>query len=135
MSKKRKAKKPRGKKPSRKKRSGSEQRKMQPRITFRVDDELNAKVNKDAGAAGLTVGSYIRALLADECSIRPTRRPLPSEIILWQMRARTGHVDGNLAQLLRKVNCGELVETEELQDACKPVANFYRKATELLFEF
>jgi hypothetical protein len=43
-------------------------------------------------------------------------------------------VDGNLAQLLRKVNCGDLVPSDRLDDACNAVGIFYRKATALLFE-
>lgn len=124
--------KPNAQKPRRKKQSGSEQRKMQPRITFRVDDELRAKANRDAAAAGFSVGSFIRMLLADECSIRPTRRPLPSEILLADLRAEAGHVDGNLAQLLRLANRGELIEVAELDEASAAVRAFWRKASELL---
>ena len=127
MSQKSKAKKPR------KSRSGSEQRKLQPRITFRVDEPLRAKAKRDAAATGFTVGSYMRMLLGDECSMRPQRRPLPSEILLVQLKAEVGHVDGNLTQLLRKVNCGDLVPSERLDDACEAVGSFYRKATALLF--
>jgi len=119
------------KKPPRKTRSGSEQRKMQPRIIFRVDEELRSKANRDA-AAGFTVGSYMRRLLADECSIRPTRRPLPSESLLRELIAEAGHADGNLAQFLRKVNYGELVPTDRLDDAYTAVRDFWRKALELL---
>ena len=119
-------------KPPRKKQSGSEQRKLQPRITFRVDDMLRAKAGSDAAAAGLTVGSYMRLLLGDRCSIRPRRRPLPNEILLAGLRAEAGQVDGNLAQLLRQVNRGELIETEELEEASAAVRDFYRRATALL---
>ena len=120
------------KKLPRKTRSGSEQRKMQPRIIFRVDDELRSKANRDAAAAGFTVGSYMRMLLADECSIRPTRRPLPSESLLRELIAEAGHADGNLAQFLRKVNYGELVPTDRLDDAYTAVRDFWRKALEIL---
>jgi hypothetical protein len=80
--------KPKAKKPPRKTRSGSEQRKLQPRITFRVDEPLRAKAQRDSAAMGFTVGSYIRMLLGDEYSMRPQRRPLPSEILLAQLKPR-----------------------------------------------
>ena len=90
------------------------------------------KAGRDAAAAGLTVGSYIRRLLADTCSIRPMRRRVPGELLLAQLRAEAGRTDGNLAQLLRLANRGELVETPELAEASAAVRAFWRKAGELL---
>ncbi len=116
----------------RKKQSGSEQRKMQPRITFRLDDALHAKAGSDAAAAGLTVGSYMRRLLGDTSGIRLMRRRTPSEILLAQLRAEAGRTDGNLAQLLRLANRGELIEVPELAEASAAVRAFWHKASELL---
>lgn len=118
--------------PPRKKQSGSETRKMQPRINFRVDQALHDKIDMDAAAQGLTVGSYMRSLAADHCSMRPVRRLLPNEILLAQLKSEAGRVDGNLAQLLRLANRGEIVLTEELADAAKAVRDFYLAARTLL---
>ena len=115
------------------KRSGSEKRKMYPRINFRVDEALRDKADMDAAAMSLSVGGYIRLLLADHCTIRAVRRPLPAEMLLRQVKAEAGHQCGNLAQLLRKANRGELVQPDELDDTLRVVRAFWEKADALLF--
>jgi hypothetical protein len=124
---------PKASKPPRKKRSGSENRRMWPRITFRVDPELDAKIDMDAAAQGFTVGSYLRWLATDHSRIRPTRRALPAEKLLSQLRAEAGHVDGNLAQLLRKANRGEILDIPELATASQAVRDCWKKITDLLY--
>jgi len=116
----------------RKSRSGSEKRKMYPRITFRVDEALHMKADTDAAALGLTVGSYLRLLLADHCSTRPTRRPLPSEMLLRQLKVEAAHVDNNLNQIARKVNSGEISASDDLQETLQAVRSFWTKAEGLL---
>ena len=120
------------KKPPRKTRSGSERRQQEIVNTFRSTRADRARADKAAAEAGLTFGSYVRASLFEHPETRPTRRPLPSEILLSQLKAEAGHADGNLAQLLRKVNRGELVEVEQLEEASAAARDFWRKATELL---
>jgi hypothetical protein len=128
MSKKRQAKTPPGTK-----RSGSETRQQNIVNTFRSTRADRGRADKAAADLGLTFGSFVRWKLFDEPETRPTRRPLPSEILLENLRAEAGHADGNLAQFLRKVNCGELVPSDQLDDAFTAVGDFYRKATALLF--
>src|SRR5471030_883053 len=103
-------------------RSGSEKRQKQRRIIFRVDEPLAAKIEQDAAAQGLSVGSYMRLLSDDSpARIRPTRRALPSELLLTQLKAEAGRVDGNLAQFLKLANRGEFVPVEEIADAARAV--------------
>jgi hypothetical protein len=112
--------------------SASKPGKTYPRINFRVDGELRAKIEMDAAAEGLTVGSYLRSLAHDTPRTRAIRRLLPEERLLAQIKGEAGRVDGNIAQLLRRANRGEIVDVEELADAAKAVRDFYRTALELL---
>jgi hypothetical protein len=108
-------------------RSGTENRQKQRRIIFRVDDKLAAKIEMDAAAQGLSVGSYMRWLSDDNpARIRPTRRPLPGEILLTQVKAEAGRVDGNLAQFLRLANRGEAVPSDVIADAASAVRDCWR---------
>ena len=119
--------------PRKKRRSGSAKRERGVVNTFRSTRDERAKADGDAAALGLTFGSYVRWLLFEHPQTRPTRRPLPSEILLTQMKGEAGRVDGNLAQFLKLANRGDLVLPDELADAMKAVAEFYRKATAALF--
>jgi hypothetical protein len=117
---------------SRAKSSGSETRRMQPRIIFRADAELRDKIRMDAAAQGLTVGSYMRWLAGDPRRTRSLRRALPDEKLLMQIKGEVGRVGGNIHQLLRLANRGEIVFTEELADAAKAAREFLEYALELL---
>ena len=118
--------------PQNKRRAEGESPKVYPRINFRVDQELRAKIEIDAAAQGLTVGSYLRWLAHDSPRTRTIRRPLPDERLLAQLKGGAGRVDGNIAQLVKRANYGEAVDMDELRDAAKAVRDFYRAALELL---
>jgi hypothetical protein len=118
--------------PLKKKRSGSNKRERGIVNTFRSTRDERAKADSDAAALGLTFGSYVRWLLFEHPQTRPTRRPLPSEILLTQLKGEAGRVDGNLAQFLKLANRGEFVLPDELADTVKAVRDFYRKAADIL---
>lgn len=107
-------------------------RKSYPRLNFRVDSALRAKILKDAATQGLTVGSYLRWLADERPKTRMIRRLLPEERLLAQLKGEAGRVDGNLAQLLKLANRGEVVYADELEDAAKAVRDFYIAALEML---
>src|SRR5262249_20894479 len=96
------------------------------------DEDLRHKIEDDAAAQGLTVGSYIRWLAADHCGTRAVRRPLADVVLLAQLKGEAGRVDGNLAQLLKLANRGEIIFIDELADAAKAVREFYIAALETL---
>ncbi len=52
--------------------------------------------------------------------------------LLAQLKGSAGRVDGNIAQLLKLANRGEIVCPDELADAAKAVRDFYAAALELL---
>jgi hypothetical protein len=121
-------------KPKAKKRSGSEKRERSPRIYARVSDAELAEIETDAAAQGLSVGGYLRWLALDHPQTRPTRRPFPAEVLLRQLKAEAGRVDGNLAQFLKLANRGEAVPVGAIADAANAVRDFFVYALEKLRE-
>lgn len=107
------------------KRSGSEKRERQPRVYSRVSDAELAQIEQDAAAHGLTVGSYLRWLAIDKPQTRPTRRPVAEEVLLRQLKAEAGRVDGNLAQFLKLANRGAAVPVDAIADAANAVRDFF----------
>jgi hypothetical protein len=114
------------------KQSSAGTRKAYPRINFRVDHAEREKIERDASAHGLTVGSYLRWLAVDHPRTRFVRRPLADVVLLAQLKGEAGRVDGNLAQLLKLANRGEIVYTDEIADAASAVRDFYAAALDLL---
>ncbi|MGP0076191.1 MAG: plasmid mobilization protein [Bryobacteraceae bacterium] len=114
------------------KQEGTCNRKVYPRVYSRVSVAERDRIKMDADAHGLTVGSYLRWLAIDRPETRAVRRPLPDEKLLAQLKGAAGRVDGNIAQLLKLANRGDIVDVEELADAAKAVRDFYRAALELL---
>jgi hypothetical protein len=107
-------------------------KKKYPRLNFRVNEDERAKIESDAAAHSLTTGSYLRWLTITHPRTRAVRRPMIEEKLLAQLKAEAGRVDGNLAQLLRLANRGEIVLPEEIEDAAQAVRDFYVEAREIL---
>ena len=61
--------------PKRKRKSGSENRKRQPRVTFRMTPEERDELEKAATGAGLTVASYVRDVVLSAPKTKQRRRP------------------------------------------------------------
>ena len=118
--------------PKKKKRSGSEKRERGIVNTFRSTAAEREKAEIDAAALGLSFGSYVRWLLFEHPQTRPTRRPLPGEALLRELRGEAGHVGSNLAQLLRKENRGEAVPVNELKEAAHAVNDCWLHIIEML---
>ena len=112
-------------KPKATKRSGSEKRERGMVNTFRSTAAEREKAEIDAGAIGLSFGSYVRWLLFEHPQTRPTRRPFPAEVLLRQLKGEAGKVDGNLAQFLKLANRGYPVPREEVADAANAVRDFF----------
>jgi hypothetical protein len=114
-----------------KKRSGSETRKRQPRIIVRVSPEERAEIKANAEAAGLSVGSYVRSVTTLRQRTRPVRsRPLPDQERLAQFLGQTGRIGGNMYQLVRGMNLGDIPRVDELYDAAKEARAFIAAARE-----
>jgi len=113
-------------------RSGSENRKRYPRVYSRVSEAERIKIESDAAAHGLSVGSYLRWLAIDRPETRAVRRPLADVQLLAQIKGQVGKLGGNIHQLLRLANRGEFLWTEELAVAAKEVSDFLATARDLL---
>jgi hypothetical protein len=111
-------------------RSGSETRERSPRVYARVTAQELVKIEMDAAAHALSVGGYLRWLALENPQTRATRRPLPPEILLRQLKAEAGRVDGNLAQFLKLANRGEPVPLDAIAGAANAVRDFFVHALE-----
>ena len=118
--------------PSKKKtRSGSEKRKRQPRVIVRVSAEERAEIKENAAAAGLSVGSYVRSVTTIRQRTRTVRRrPSPDMLRVAQVLAQTGRLGGNIYQLVRGMNLGDLPRVEEMYAAAKEAREFIADARE-----
>lgn len=95
-------------------RTGSDTRKKQRVVTFRVTDEEHAVIRQNAGR--LTVGTYLR-----DCAIKTPvtarrQRPLADVAALSKLIAELGRFGSNLNQIARAVHLGELAEARALVD-------------------
>jgi hypothetical protein len=114
------------------KRSGSENRRRHPRVYSRVSEDERIRIENDAAALGLSVGGYLRWLAIERPETRAVRRPLADVQLLGQIKAQLGRLGGNIHQLLRQANRGEIPWTEELAVAAKEVSDFLVVARDLL---
>lgn len=96
-----------------KKKSGSDKRKRQPHIDFRVTEEEREKITRAAARAGLDVGAYVRAQALGEPVVRAARHPVISSGPLVRLVAALGKVGSNLNQLAHVANReGRIIEGE-----------------------
>jgi hypothetical protein len=113
-------------------RSGSETRKRHPRVYSRVTEDERSLIERDAAAHGLSVGAYLRWLAIDRPQTRAVRRPLADIRMLAQIKGQVGRLGGNIHQLLRLANRGEIPWNDELAIAAKEVGDFLAIARDML---
>jgi len=114
------------------KRSGSDNRKRHPRVYSRVSDDEHAQIDMDATALGLSISGYIRWLAVNRPQTRAVRRPLADVTLLKQLKGQCGRIGGNLHQLLKLANRGEIPWSDELEAAAKEVRDFLATANAAL---
>ena len=113
-------------------RHGSEKRQRQPRVYSRVSEAERDRIERDATARGMSVGGYLRWLALDDPQTRIVRRPLADVRLLAQIKGQVGRLGGNIHQLLRLANRGEIPWNEEIAVAAKEVSDFLAAARDLL---
>ena len=113
-------------------RSGSENRQRQPRLYSRVSEAERDRIESDAAALGMSVGGYLRWLALERPQTRAVRRPLADVRLLAQIKGQVGRLGGNIHQLLRLANRGDIPWNEDLAVAAKEVGEFLSAARELL---
>lgn len=114
------------------KRSGSDNRKRHPRVYSRVTVAEQSQIETDAAGLGLSVSSYIRYLAIDRPQTRAVRRPLADVTLLKQLKGQCGRIGGNLHQLLKQANRGEIPDADELSETLKEVREFLAAANAAL---
>ena len=112
--------------------SGSENRRRYPRVYSRVTEAERSRIEDDAAALGMSVGGYLRWLALDNPETRIARRPLADLRLLAQIKGQVGRLGGNIHQLLRLANRGEIPWNEEIAVAAKEVSDFLAVARDLL---
>ena len=118
--------------PMRDKQSGSEKRKRHPRVYSRVTEDELLRIESDAAAQGMSVGGYLRWLAIERPQTRAVRRPLADVQMLAQIKGQVGRLGGNIHQLLRLANRGEIPWNEDIAIAAKEVGDFLATARDLL---
>lgn len=103
-----------------------------PRVYSRVSEAEREKIERDAAAHGMSVGGYLRWLAIDKPETRPVRRPLADVRLLAQIKGQVGRLGGNLHQLLRLANRGDIPWNEDIALAAKEAADFLAVARDLL---
>ena len=114
------------------KRSGSEKRKRQPRVILRVSPEERAEMRANAAAVGLSLSSFIRSATTTRQRTRAVRRTSPDMRLVAQLLGQCGRIGGNIYQLVRGMNLGDIPHSHELDAAGKEARAFLTAAREAL---
>jgi hypothetical protein len=93
-------------------RSGSETRQRGGIIGFRATPAERAEIEAAAERSGLTIGSYIRAVVLSAHETRSKRRPTIERQALAQLLAQLGRVSGNVYQISKALNFQEPVDAD-----------------------
>jgi hypothetical protein len=116
--------------PSRKNRSGTEKRRRHSTIGVRVYDDERAKIAANAAAAELCPSSFLRTLGTGDRRSNEHRRLTPEMKVTAQFLAQLGRLGGNVYQLVRGMNLGDLPECDELAEAARELRAFIAAARE-----
>jgi len=96
------------------KRSGSAKRRRSVMNKFRSTEEERAEMRANAAAAGLKFGSYMRELACRKPTTRAVPDVSPDRAAVSEFLGRVGRYEGNLYQVVRRMNFGDLPEVHEL---------------------
>ncbi len=88
------------------KKSGTENRLKSKIIGFRADPVERAEIEAAAQAAGLTVGSFVRATILKKARTVGKQRPTIDKVLLTKALGDLGKIGSNLNQIARKLNEG-----------------------------
>jgi hypothetical protein len=103
--------------PGRKRRSGSDKRKRPGSISIRVSADERIALEAAADRERLSLGGYIRTRVLSLPSTRARHRPSVDLVALAKVQHELNKIGGNIYQLLRHVNFGRLVESDEIRAA------------------
>jgi len=94
----------------------SESRQKQERLTVRFTPAEREQLEALADRAGLTLGSYLRSRALETPTMRAIRRPTAAVEVLKGLLGQVGKIGGNLNQLAKGLNRGEIPLATDLQE-------------------
>ena len=114
-----------------KKKSGSEKRKRNPLMGFRVDENERAEILAAASRAGLEPSSYMRTSCLATPKTRARRRPPIEKEMMAQLLGQLGKAGGNIHQLVKYQN----IHKEGVdRDSYLRAMTLFEKATAAILE-
>jgi hypothetical protein len=114
------------------KRSGSAKRRRDVLNTFRSTPEERAEMRASAVAAGLKFGSFIRSLACRKPTTRAVPHVSPDRAAINEFLGRVGRYEGNLYQVVRRMNFGDLPEVKTLAELADEARAFLDTARAVL---
>jgi hypothetical protein len=102
--------------PKKNKRSGSAKRRLDVLNTFRSSREERAEMRANAAVAGLKFGSFMRSLACRMPTTRAMPAVSPDRAAINEFLGRVGRYEGNLYQVVRRMNFGNLPEVQTLAE-------------------
>ena len=121
------------KKPApKKKRSGSEKRRRTRPNTFRSTVEERAEMDANAAAVGLKFGSFMRSLGCRQPTTRAMPAVSPDRAAVDEFLGRVGRYEGNLYQVVRRMNFGDFPEIRTLAELADDARAFLDTARAVL---
>jgi hypothetical protein len=103
--------------PKRSGRRGTEVRRRQRRVVFRVTEAEYAQVEREASAAGLTVASFARSRTVAHATTRARRRPTVDILAVSRLLCVVNRMGVNLHIVARHLNFGGFPEAGEIRTA------------------
>jgi hypothetical protein len=117
--------------PPKKKRSGTNKRRLDVLNTFRSSREERAEMRQNAALAGLKFGSYMRELACRKPTTRAVPDISPDRASVNEFLGRVGRYEGNLYQVVRRMNFGDLPEVRTLAALADEARAFLAEARRL----
>ena len=115
-------------------RSGTEKRQNTKRVTLRLSDKQREEIEKNAAAAGVSVGGFIRKRCCTTQEMK-ARKLIPLEVHeVVRLRGQLGRLGGNLNQIVRRENFHENLYAGEYRDALAGVRDALASCHNLLRE-
>ena len=100
----------------------SETRQRKSVIGVRLTEEERERLIAAAEAEGVSIGAFIRARTLGNSGSRSRRRPPADRAELVKILAELGKIGSNVNQIARRINSGDRVGGQVLDEALKAVA-------------
>ncbi len=118
--------------PKKRRTSGSEKRQRGVVNKFRSTAQERAEMRANAAAVGLKFGSFIRSLGCAKPTTRAVPHVSPDRAAINEFLGRVGRYEGNLYQVVRRMNFGNLPEVKTLAELADEARAFLDMARVLL---